>query len=65
MSDKTCNKYIPEYVLEDLPWCEWDSLPTYNDQLKYKEFISNPERDIEQTLVINFDMIYARCGRAP
>ena len=37
------NNYIPEYVPEDLPWYERDSLMTHIDQLKYKEFISDPD----------------------
>ena len=36
-------------------------LTTYIDQLKYKDFISNPKKEED----INFDMIYARCGRRP
>ena len=66
MCDKIlCNKYIPKYVLEDLPWYEWDGHLTYIDQLKYKEFISNPDRHMKKAEVINFDIIYARCGCAP
>lgn len=66
MSDKTlCNKCIPEYVPKFLPWYEQDGLLTYSGSLKYKEFISNPNRHMERAEVINFDIIYARCGRAP
>ena len=37
------NNYMPRYVPEDLPWYERDGLLTYIDQLKYKEFISDPD----------------------
>ena len=59
------NNYIPKYVPEDLPWCERDGLLTYIDQLKYKEFISDPDTAIKNTKVINFDTIHAHCGGTP
>ena len=55
------NDYIPKYVPEGLPWYERDSLLTYIDQLKYKEFISDPDVTVKNIKVINFDMIYAQC----
>lgn len=36
---------------------------TYIEKLKYKDFISNPDAYLEETEVINSDLIYARCGR--
>ena len=36
------NKYIPKYIPEYLPWHKRDGLLTYIDQLKYKDFISDP-----------------------
>ena len=64
MSDKIyVNKYISKVVPEDLPWYKRDELMTYIDQLKYKDFISNPDAYLEKTEVINFDLIYARCSR--
>ena len=66
MSDKIfVNKYIPKVVPKDLPWYKRDGLMTYTDQLKYKRFMSNPNKYLEKAEVINFDMIYARCGRPP
>ena len=32
-----------EYVPEDLPWYGKDGLMAYIDQLKYEEFISDPD----------------------
>ena len=59
------NNYIPKYVPEDLPWYERDGLLTYIDQLKYKEFISDPDAAVKNTKVINFDMIHAQCWGTP
>ena len=64
MSDKIyVNKYIPKVVPEDLPWYKRDDLMTYIEKLKYKDFISNPDAYLEETEVINSDLVYARCGR--
>ena len=59
------NDYIPKYVPEDLPWYEREGLLTYIDQMKYKEFISDPDAAVKNTKVINFDMIYTQCGGTP
>ena len=59
------NRYIPEVVPENLPWNERDGLMTYIDQLKYKDFTSNPDTYLEKAEIINFDMIYVRCGCRP
>ena len=45
------NKYIPKYVPEDLPWYERNGLLIYIDQLKYKDFISDPDAHIKNTQV--------------
>lgn len=55
------NKCIPEYVPEDLPWYERDRLITYIDQMKYKDFISDPDAHVKNTQIINFQMIHAQC----
>ena len=59
------DKYIPKYVPEDLPWYERNGLLTYVDQWKYKEFISDPDTDVKNTKVVNFDMIHAQCRGTP
>lgn len=59
------NKYIPEVDPEDLPWYERDDLMKYIDELKYKRFLSDPEASFKKSEVVNFEMIYARCGCAP
>ena len=55
------SSYVPEYVLQDLPWYERDGLMTYIDQLKCKEFISDPDVAIRNTKIKNFEMIHAQC----
>ena len=55
------NNYVPEYIPEVLLWYEHDGLMTYVDQLKYNEFISEPDATIKNTKIINFEMIHAQC----
>ena len=43
MSKIFANSYVSEYVSENLPWYELDGLKTYLEQLKWKEFISDPD----------------------
>ena len=38
---------------------------THMDQLKYKEFISNTDAAIENTKIVNFEMIHAQCRGTP
>ena len=59
------NKYILKYVPENLPWYERDGLLTYIDQLKYRDFISDPNAHIKNTQIINFEMIHAQCCGQP
>ena len=59
------NSCLPEYVPEDLPWYERDGLMTYIDQLKYKEFLSEPDAAIKYTKLINFEMIPTQCRGMP
>ena len=55
------NSYVPKYVPKDLLCYERDCLITYIDQLKYKEFISDPDAAIKNIKIINFNMILAQC----
>ena len=66
MSDKILvNKNILELVPECLLWYERDRLPSYIDQLKYEDFISDLEKHLEKAKVINFEIIHVKCRRAP
>ena len=38
---------------------------TYIDQLKYKEFISDPDAAIKNAKIINFKMIHVQCRGMP
>ena len=53
------NSYVPQYVPEDFPWYECDSLMTYIDQLKWKKFISELDAAIKNIKFINFGVIHA------
>ena len=43
MDTKFANKYFPDHVKSETKWYERDVLITYIDQLKYSEFIKNPD----------------------
>ena len=61
MSDKIYkNRYIAEYVKIDLKCCKRNGFLTYIDQIKYSNFIEDPEKHIEKTDIVNFDIIYRR-----
>ena len=51
------NNYVPEYVPDNLKWCDRDGLMIYIDKLKYDNFIKNTDEHFEKTAVINFDII--------
>ena len=38
---------------------------TYIDQLKYEEFISDPDAAIKNTKIMNFEMIHTQCRVTP
>ena len=57
------NSYIPPYVKENLKWYERDGLITYIDQLKYNEFRKNRDKYINETKIVNFDIINNACRR--
>ena len=55
------DSYIPPYVKENLKWYEKEGLITYFDQLKYKEFRENRDKYINETKIVNFDIIHNLC----
>ena len=55
------NIYIPDYCPPDLPWYERDSLLTWYDPNKYREFSKDLDNYLKNKKVINFDMIHAQC----
>ena len=42
------NSYIPEYILDNLPWYESDGLLTYINKLKCKEFLEDPNKHFKE-----------------
>lgn len=52
------NKYIPEYIPDDLPRYERDGLMTYLDQEKCGYFLRDPEGHFKNTKIIDFDIIH-------
>ena len=63
MCKKVANKYVPRYEKLDLPWYKRDGLVTYIDDLKYKEFIDNPDEHFSNGEVNIFDIIHNRSIR--
>ena len=58
MSKRAVNKFVQNYVPENLKWSERSGLLTYINQLKYSEFSLDLDKEAE---VVNFDMIHAKC----
>ena len=52
------NSYIPPYVKENLKWYERDGLLTYIDQLKYAEFKKDRDAYVNETKIVNWDIIH-------
>ena len=55
------SSYIPPYVKENLKWYEKEGLITYFQQLEYKEFKRDRDTYINQTKILNFDIIHHMC----
>ena len=58
MSKRAVNKFVQNYVPENLKSSERNGLLTYIDQLKYSEFSLDLDKEAG---VVNFDMIHAKC----
>ena len=61
MRKKCVNKYIPDHVDHNLKWHEFDGLLTYINELKYKNFIQNPDAHFKTAQIVNFDIIHHEC----
>ena len=55
------NSYIQNYVKLDAKWYERDGLLTRIDEIHYKNFIENRTDYINNTNLINFNIIHHRC----
>ena len=51
------NKYVPDFVPDDLKWYKRDGLLTWCDQIKCKRFLEDPDRHFNNTKIVNFDII--------
>ena len=43
MNKKVDNRFVPNYVPNNLPWHERDGLMTWYDQVKCQEFLENTD----------------------
>ena len=51
------NKYIPDYVPDNLKWYEKDGLDTWYKKNKCNEFLEDTDRYFHNAQIINFDII--------
>ena len=51
------NKFVPEFVPENLPWYKRDSLLTWYDQAKCRDFLEDTDGHFRTTKIVNFDII--------
>ena len=51
------NKYVPDFVPDDLKWYKRDGLLTWYDQIKCETFLEDPDRHFNNTKIVNFDIV--------
>ena len=51
------NTYIPEYVPDNLKWCERDGLDTWYKKNRCDEFLEDTDHYFHTAQIINFDII--------
>ena len=56
------NKYVPDCIPNDLKWYKRDGLLIWYDQIKCERFLEDPDRHINNTKIVNFDII-KKCVR--
>lgn len=59
------NWYTSSYQKQNFSWYERDGLITYTDQLKYEQFITNPDNHFANAEIVSFDIIHHRCWGDP
>ena len=52
-------------ISKNLKWYEHDGLLTYINELKYKDFIQNPDVHFQQAKILNLDIILQECRGDP
>ena len=60
-SKKVDNRFIPNYVPNNLPWYKRDGLMTWYDEGKCRDFLENTDEHFETLKIINFDIINSNC----
>ena len=55
------SSYIPPYIKDNLKWYEKEGLITYFQQREYQEFKKNRDAYINETKILNFDIIHHMC----
>ena len=55
------SSYIPPYIKDNLKWYEKEGLITYFQQREYQEFKKNRDGYINETKILNFDIIHHMC----
>ena len=55
------SSYIPPYIKDNLKWYEKEGLITYFQQREYQEFKKNRDAYINETKILNFDIIHHVC----
>ena len=58
MAKKLDNTFIPEFILNNVPWYDRDGLNTWYKQNKCKEFLEDTDNHFKNLETTNFDMIY-------
>ena len=55
------SSYIPPYIKDNLKWYEKEGLITHFQQREYQEFKRNRDAYINETKILNFDIIHHIC----
>ena len=59
------NKYIPQFVKNDLKWYGKDALITYINKLEYERFEEDRDQYLKNVNILNFDIIHNKCRNEP
>ena len=57
MNKKVDNRFVPNFVSNNLPWYERDRLMTWYDQVKCQEFFKKTDSHFQNLEIVSFDII--------
>ena len=57
VSKKVDNRFIPNFVSNNLPWYERHGLDTWYEQGKCQDFLENTDNHFQNLQILNFDII--------